>query len=91
LLLTEEDKSQRAEHGLTAEPPEWRGKGVASALKTHSLAWAAANGLAEDSPWTQRHKADMRRHNEHLGFRYGLVSVSLEAPMPLRPSSAGPA
>jgi GNAT superfamily N-acetyltransferase len=91
LLLTEEDKSQRAEHGLTAVRREWRGKGVASALKRHCLAWAAANGLAEVYTWTQRNNADMRRLNEHLGFRYGLVSVSLEAPMPLRPSSAGPA
>lgn len=82
-LLTEENP-QRAEHGLTAVRREWRGKGVASALKRQCLAWAASNGLTELYTWTQKNNADMRRLNEHLGFRYGLVSVSLEAPMPLR-------
>jgi GNAT superfamily N-acetyltransferase len=85
-LLTEEDNPHRAEHGLTAVRREWRGKGVASALKRQCLAWAAANGLTEVYTWTQRNNADMRRLNEHLGFRYGLVSVSLEAPMPPRPT-----
>ena len=83
-LLTAEDESARAEHGLTAVRREWRGKGVASALKRQCLAWAAANGLTEVYTWTQKNNAEMRRLNEHLGFRYGLVSVSLEAPMPLR-------
>jgi mycothiol synthase len=85
-LLTEEDNPHRAEHGLTAVRREWRGKGVASALKRQCLAWAAANGLTEVYTWTRRNNADMRRLNEHLGFRYGLVSVSLEAPMPPRPN-----
>ncbi len=82
-LLTEENPL-RAEHGLTAVRREWRGKGVASALKRQCLAWAAANGLTEVYTWTQKNNAEMRRLNEHLGYRYGLVSVSLEAPMPLR-------
>jgi GNAT superfamily N-acetyltransferase len=81
-LLTDQENPHRAEHGLTAVRREWRGKGVASALKRQCLAWAAANGLTEVYTWTQRNNADMRRLNEHLGFRYGLVSVSLEAPMP---------
>ncbi|GIH10998.1 hypothetical protein Rhe02_90650 [Rhizocola hellebori] len=85
-LLTEQDKPHRAEHGLTAVRREWRGKGVAAALKRQCLAWAADNGLTEVYTWTQRNNAEMRRLNEHLGYRYGLVSVSLEAPMPPHPT-----
>ena len=86
-LLTE-DNSRRAEHGLTAVRREWRGKGVASALKRHCLAWASANGLTEVYTWTQKNNGDMRRLNEHLGFRYGRISISLEAPIPPRSAPA---
>lgn len=89
-LMTDEDDPRRAEHGLTAVRRAWRGRGVASALKRQTLAWAAENGLTEVYTWTQKNNADMRRLNEHLGYRYGLVSISLEAPLPL-PAAPAPA
>ncbi|WP_020523201.1 GNAT family N-acetyltransferase [Catelliglobosispora koreensis] len=87
-LLTDEDNPARAEHGLTAVVREERGRGIASALKRQCLHWAASNGISEVYTWTQQYNEDMRRLNERLGFSYGLVSVTLEAPLPLlrRPS-----
>jgi mycothiol synthase len=83
-LLLDEDNPDRAEHGLTAVLRAERGRGVASALKRQTLAWAAANGITEVYTWTQKNNARMRRLNEHLGFSYATVSVTLETALPLR-------
>jgi mycothiol synthase len=82
-LLIDPDSPHRAENALTAVRREWRGKGVAAALKRTTLSWAAANGLREVYTWTQDGNADMRRLNEHLGYRYGLESSTLRADLPL--------
>ena len=84
-LLPDEDHPQRAENGLTAVRREWRGRGVATALKRTSLAWAAAHGLTEVYTWTQRGNADMRQLNERLGYLTRTISVTVQAPLPLRP------
>jgi mycothiol synthase len=62
---------------------EWRGRGVADALKRSTLAWAAGHGIAEVYTWTQQGNARMRAVNERLGYRYGRVSIRLESPLPL--------
>jgi GNAT superfamily N-acetyltransferase len=82
-LLLDEDNPSRAEHGLTAVVRSERGRGIASALKRQCLSWAADNGIREVYTWTQKNNEDMRRLNEHLGFTYAQVSVTLEAPLPL--------
>ncbi len=56
---------------------------MASTLKRLTLNWAAEHGLTEVYTWTQQGNDDMRRLNEQLGFRYGLVSIRVEAPLPL--------
>ena len=48
------------------------------------MAWAAEHGITEIYTWTQQGNANMRRLNEHLGFTYGLVSIRLRAPLPLK-------
>lgn len=82
-LLLDDDQPSRAEHGLTAVVRPERGRGIASALKRQCLSWAAGNGIREVYTWTQNNNEDMRRLNEHLGFTYAQVSVTLEAPLPL--------
>ncbi len=62
---------------------DWRGRGVASALKRRTLAWAAANGIREVYTWTQRGNADMRRLNEHLGYVTRTESITVRAALPL--------
>ena len=67
-LLVDPDEPTRAENALTAVRREWRGRGVAAALKRTTLAHAATHGLTEVYTWTQQNNADMRRLNERLGY-----------------------
>lgn len=82
-LHLDADQPQRAENALTAVRRDWRGRGAASALKRTTLAWAAAHGIDEVYTWTQRGNDDMRRLNEHLGYVYRGVSISVRARLPL--------
>ena len=82
-LLLDPDQPDRAETGYTAVRREWRGRGVADALKRSTLAWAAGHGIAEVYTWTQQGNARMRAVNERLGYRYGAVSIRFESPLPL--------
>jgi len=72
------------EDGLTVVRRDWRRRGLAEALKRAKLAWAAANGIAEITTWTQTGNDGMRALNERLGYRYRSVIVSVRAPLPLR-------
>ncbi|HEX6701169.1 MAG TPA: GNAT family N-acetyltransferase [Gaiellaceae bacterium] len=82
-LLRDEDHLWRAEHALTAVRRDWRGRGVASALKRRTIAWAAHSGIRELYTWTQEGNADMRRLNERLGYVTRRECVNLAAPLPL--------
>ena len=86
-LHLDEDVPDRAEQGFTAVRADWRGRGIASALKRMTLWWAAEHGIREVYTWTQTGNDNMRALNEHLGFRYGLVAVNVSAPLPLDFSS----
>jgi GNAT superfamily N-acetyltransferase len=46
-LLPDPDHPRRAEHALTAVRRDWRRRGVATALKRSTLAWAAGHGFTE--------------------------------------------
>jgi mycothiol synthase len=90
-LRLDPDQPGRMETGYTAVRREWRGRGVAAALKRTTLAWAARNGSTEIYTWTQQGNRDMRAVNERLGYTYRAVSIRVEAPLPLaavRPPSA---
>jgi mycothiol synthase len=67
----------RSEHGLTVVRRGWRGRGLATALKSRELAWAAANGVRELVTWTQRGNEALQGMNERLGYALRSVSVSL--------------
>jgi GNAT superfamily N-acetyltransferase len=82
-LMSDQDVPHRAENALTAVRRDWRGRGVASALKRAALAWAAAHEITEVYTWTQRGNDDMRRLNEHLGYVTRMESVLVRAPLPL--------
>jgi mycothiol synthase len=84
-LRPDPDKPGRAENGYTAVRREWRGRGVAAALKRTGLAWAGRNGIAEIYTWTQQGNHDMRAVNERLGYTYAAVSIRVEAALPLSP------
>jgi mycothiol synthase len=77
------DRPDRAEQSLTAVTTRWRRRGVATALKRRTLAFAAEHGVREIYTWTQRDNADMRALNERLGYRYGVESITVRGPLPL--------
>jgi mycothiol synthase len=82
-LMLDTDQPDRAENALTAVRRDFRGRGVASALKRTTLAWASGNGIREVYTWTQRGNADMRQLNEHLGYVTRSESLSMRATLPL--------
>lgn len=82
-LIRDSDRPDRAENSLTAVRRDWRGRGVARALKETAIAWAAANGIRELYTWTQTGNENMRAVNERLGYVTRDVSISLRRALPL--------
>jgi len=82
-LIRDEDTPDRAENSLTAVRRDWRGRGLARALKETTIAWASANGLTEVYTWTQTGNENMRAVNDRLGYVTRDVSIMVRAPLPL--------
>jgi mycothiol synthase len=82
-LIRDDDHPDRAENSLTAVRREWRGCGIARALKQTTIAWASANGLREIYTWTQTGNEGMRTVNEKLGYTTRAVSINVRAELPL--------
>jgi mycothiol synthase len=82
-LIRDDDHPDRAENSLTAVRREWRGRGIARALKQTTIAWASANGLREIYTWTQTGNEGMRTVNEKLGYATRAVSINVRAELPL--------
>ena len=83
-LIRDHDRPERAEHGLTAVRRDWRGRGLAKALKQQTIVWAAANGLSELYTWTQTGNEGMRAVNERLGYYTRSTSITVRGDIPLR-------
>ncbi len=56
-------------HDMTAVVREWRGRGVAGALKRATIAWAIENGLTALETGNDEANAAMRAVNARLGYR----------------------
>jgi GNAT superfamily N-acetyltransferase len=82
-LIRDDDRPDRAENSLTAVRRDWRGRGLARALKEQTIAWAAEHGLREIYTWTQTGNENMRAVNERLGYVTRDVSIMVRAPLPL--------
>jgi len=82
-LVRDADQSDRAENTLTAVRRDWRGRGLARALKETVIAWASENGVTELFTWTQTGNENMQAVNERLGYVTRNVSVRLRRPLPL--------
>ena len=83
-LIRDDDRTDRAENTLTAVRRDWRGRGVARALKESVIAWASENGIRELCTWTQEGNDDMRAVNVLLGYVPREISISLRRPLPLQ-------
>jgi mycothiol synthase len=82
-LIRDHDRPDRAEHSLTAVRRDWRGRGLAKAMKRQTIAWAAANGLSELYTWTQTGNEGMQAVNERLGYVTRSVSITVRGSIPL--------
>jgi RimJ/RimL family protein N-acetyltransferase len=82
-LMRDDDRPDRAENSLTAVRRDWRGRGLARALKQTVIAWGSANGLREIYTWTQTGNENMRAVNEKLGYVTRDVSIGVRATLPL--------
>jgi GNAT superfamily N-acetyltransferase len=82
-LIRDDDRPDRAENSLTAVRRDWRGRGLARALKERTIAWAAENGPREIYTWTQTGNENMRVVNERLGYVTRDVTIGVRGPLPL--------
>ena len=80
-LIAWDDDPTRAENGLTVVARDWRGRGLATAMKRRQLAWAAGAGIREVVTWTQTGNEAMRRVNERLGYVMRTISRTVERPL----------
>lgn len=74
VLIRTADRSI-AGHRMTATARDWRGRGVAHALKVEAIRWAAANGVTRLQASNDSDNAPMHAVNARLGFEpeYRLV------------------
>jgi mycothiol synthase len=82
-LLRWADDDTKAEHGLTVVRRDWRGRGVASALKERQIAWAAENGVRHLVTYTQTGNENMQAVNARLGYVTTDVTVAFTRSLPL--------
>jgi mycothiol synthase len=82
-LMRWPDEPAKAEHGLTVVRRDWRGRGVAAALKERQIAWARANGIAELVTWTQTGNENMQAVNTRLGYATTDIDFSFSRSLPL--------
>jgi mycothiol synthase len=82
-LLDDEDHPERAENLLTAVRRDLRGRGIARALKRHTLRCAADRGLTEVYTWTQTGNEAMQQLNRSLGYVDRNTVVTVRAALPL--------
>ncbi len=68
-LILQPGSRSVAWHDMTAVCREWRGRGVAGALKRATVGWAIANGLEALETGNDVDNAPMRAVNARLGFR----------------------
>lgn len=74
LLIRSSDRSV-AGHRMTATARDWRGRGVAHALKVAAIRWAAANGVTKLQASNDSGNAPMQAVNARFGYEveYRLV------------------
>jgi mycothiol synthase len=82
-LMRWADEPTKAEHGLTVVRRDWRGRGVAAALKEREIAWAATNGIRELVTWTQTGNENMQAVNARLGYVTTEVDIAFTRELPL--------
>jgi len=76
-----ENYGDRCFHNLTGVVREWRGRGVASAMKRAQIAGAYARGVKRLVTESQHENLPMRRLNEKLGYRPTIANIVYQGPL----------
>jgi mycothiol synthase len=74
-------RTDMAWHDMTAVHREHRGRGIATALKTATIAWAIDAGLAVLETGNDVHNAPMRAVNARLGYQPIPDEISFRGPL----------
>ncbi len=80
LMLTP-GSTTMAWHDMTAVRPGWRGRGVATALKRATIAWAVTHGLEKLDTGNDEANGPMRAVNARLGYRPQPDMLTLRGPL----------
>lgn len=80
-LMLETGSTTVAYHDMTAVRHQYRGRGLASALKRATIAWGLAHGLAALETSNDEHNAPMRAVNARLGYRPIPDLIALHGPL----------
>jgi GNAT superfamily N-acetyltransferase len=70
-----------ASHDMTAVKREWRGRGIAGALKRAQIVWAKEAGFERLETQNEVRNAPIRRLNERLGYRPAPGRVVMRGPI----------
>lgn len=81
LLLQPPHVRRIAWHDMTAVARDWRGRGLATALKRATIGWAIADGLDVLEAGNDPGNLAMRAVNARLGYRPGPDSIVLRGPL----------
>jgi GNAT superfamily N-acetyltransferase len=79
LRLTPDGRT--AVHRMTAVKRPWRGRGVATALKTAQIRWAKERGLVRLRADNERRNEPMLHVNQRLGYRTAAGRATLRGPL----------
>ena len=80
-------------HDMTAVRRAWRGRGLATALKRATIAWAVEHGLTALDTGNDEDNAAMQAVNRRLGYRPLADELTMRGPLvldPVRESVAEP-
>ena len=81
LLLQPPHRRRVAWHDMTAVAREWRGKGLATALKRATIGWAIADGLDVLEAGNDTDNLTMRAVNARLGYAPSPDTIVLRGPL----------
>lgn len=76
-------------HDMTAVRRSWRGRGIATALKAATIAWAIEHGLTALETGNDEENAGMRAVNARLGYAPLPDEITMRGPLFLPGSATG--
>ncbi len=82
-LSLSSDDNERAFHDMTGVLRDWRGRGVASALKRAEIAWAKRNGYDQLETWNEVRNTPIRILNARHGYVLQPGLITMRRPLPL--------